>query len=84
MAQLGGFLGRLFGPLLKTGLPLMRNVVKPLSKSVLIPLGLTTEATTANLGMPKKVLVSGYPGMLAWRPLDLVKETTLAILMKKY
>ena len=84
MAQLGGFLGRLFGPLLKTGLPLMRNVVKPLSKSVLIPLGLTTEATTANVGMHKKVLVSGYPGMLAWRPLDLVKETTLAILMKKY
>ena len=36
-----GFLGRLFGPLLKTGLPLMKNVIKPLAKSVLIPLGLT-------------------------------------------
>ena len=32
----GGFLGRLFGPLLKTGLPLMKNVLKPLAKSVLI------------------------------------------------
>ena len=26
MIQLGGFLGRLLGPLLKTGLPLMKNV----------------------------------------------------------
>ena len=39
MIQSGGFLGRLFGPLLKTGLPLMNNVIKPLAKSVLIPLG---------------------------------------------
>ena len=39
--QSGGFLGRLLGPLLKTGLPLMKNVIKPLAKSVLIPLGLT-------------------------------------------
>ena len=34
-----GFLARLLGPLLKTGLPLISNVIKPLSKSVLIPLG---------------------------------------------
>ena len=32
MIQSGGFLGRLLGPLLKTGLPLMKNVMKPLSK----------------------------------------------------
>ena len=38
MIQLGGFLGRLLGPLLKTGLPLMKNVIKALAKSVLIPL----------------------------------------------
>ena len=39
MIQSGGFLGRL-GPLPKTGLPLMKNVIKPLAaKSVLIPLG---------------------------------------------
>ena len=37
--QTGGFLGRLLGPLLKTRLPLIVNVVKPLAKSVLIPLG---------------------------------------------
>ena len=44
MIQSGGFLGRLLGPLLKTGLPLMKNVIKPLAKSVLIPLKLTTAA----------------------------------------
>ena len=42
MIQLGGFLGRLLGPLLKTGLSLIKNVIKPLAKSVLIPLGFTT------------------------------------------
>ena len=30
MIQSGGFLGRLFGPLLKAGLPLISNVIKPL------------------------------------------------------
>ena len=34
--QYGGFLGRLLGPLLKTGLSLIKNVIKPLAKSVLI------------------------------------------------
>ena len=28
MIQLGGFLGRLLGPLLKTGLPLLKSVIK--------------------------------------------------------
>ena len=37
MIQSGGFLRRLLGPLLKTGLPLIKNVNKPLAKSVLIP-----------------------------------------------
>ena len=36
--QSGGFLGRLLGPLLKKGLPLIKNVIKRLTKSVLIPL----------------------------------------------
>ena len=45
--QSGGFLGRLLGPLLKTGLPLIKNVIKPLAKSVLIPLGLTAAAAAA-------------------------------------
>ena len=36
MMQSGGFLGRLLGPLLKTGLPLIKNVIKPLAKSVFL------------------------------------------------
>ena len=56
MIQSGGFLGRLLGPLLKTGLPLMKNVIKPLAKSVLIPLGLTVAASAADAGIHKKNL----------------------------
>ena len=56
MIQSGGFLGRLLGPLLKTGLPLMKNVIKPLAKSVLIPLGLTAAASEADAGIQKKNL----------------------------
>ena len=54
MIQSGGFLGRLLGPLLKTGLPLIKNVIKALAKSVLIPLGLTTAASAADAGIHKK------------------------------
>ena len=59
MIQSGGFLGRLLGPLLKTGLPLIRNVIKPLAKSVLIPLGLTAAASPEDAGIHKKILESG-------------------------
>ena len=52
--QSGRFLRRLPGPLLKTGLPLIKNVIKPLAKSVLIPLGLTAEASAADAGIHKK------------------------------
>ena len=60
MIQSGGFLGRLLCPLLKTGLPLMKNVVKPLAKSVLIPLGLTAAASAADVGKHKQILGSGH------------------------
>ena len=56
MIQSGGFLGRLSGPLLKTGLLLMKSVIQPLAKSVLIPLGLTAAASTADAGIHKKNL----------------------------
>ena len=59
MIQSGGFLGRLLGPLLKTGLPLISNVIKPLTKSVLIPLGLTAAASAADARIHKKILGSG-------------------------
>ena len=54
MIQSGEFLRRLLGPLLKTGLPLVKNIVKPLSKNVLIPLGLTAAASAADAGIHKK------------------------------
>ena len=54
MIQSGGFLNRLLGPLLKTGLPLIKDVIKPLAKSVLIPLGLTAAASAADAGIHKK------------------------------
>ena len=54
MAPLGGFLGRLLGPLLKTGLPLIKNVIKPSAKSVLILLGLTAAAPAADAGIHEK------------------------------
>ena len=56
MIQSGGFLGRLLGPLLKTGLPLIKKVIKPLAKSVLISLGLTAAASAADGGIKKKNL----------------------------
>ena len=57
--QSGGFLGRLLSPLLKTGVLLMKNVIKPLAKIVLIPLGLTAAASAADAGIHKKFLGSG-------------------------
>ena len=36
MVQWGRFLSSLLGPLLKIGLSLLRNVIKPLAKSVLV------------------------------------------------
>ena len=54
-----GFLDRLLGTLLKTGLPLMINAIKPLVKSILVLLGLTTAASAADAGMHKKILGSG-------------------------
>ena len=53
MIQTGGFLRRCLGPLLRTGLPLMKTVIKPLAKSVLA-------ASAADAGIHKKILGSGH------------------------
>ena len=60
MIQSGGFLGKLLGPLLKSGLPLIKSVINPLAKSVLILLGLTAAASAADAGIHKKILESGH------------------------
>ena len=69
IGQSGEFLGRLLGPLLKSGLPLMKNILKPFAKSVLMPLGLTTTVSATDVAIHKKVFRSG--------------TTTLIILKKK-
>ena len=51
MVQLGEFPSRLIGPLLKKGLLLMKNVIKPLAKSVLIPLELIAGTSAADAGI---------------------------------
>ena len=54
IGQSGEFLGRLLRPLLKTGLPLMKNVLKPLAKCALISLRLTPAASATDAATSKK------------------------------
>ena len=75
----GGFLGRLLGPLLKTRLPLIKNVIKPLAKSALIPLGLTTTSSTAEAGIHKNILGSRHNPPSSSASHNLPSSTTLII-----
>ena len=59
IGQSGWFLGRLLRPLLKTGLPFIGNVLKPLTKSVLILWGLAAAATATDAAIHKKMFGSG-------------------------
>ena len=68
------FLGRHLGPLMKVGLLLMKNVLKSLTKSLLIPLGVTAAISLADALTHEAILVLGRPDLLASRPLDLVQE----------
>ena len=54
IGQSVGFLGRL---LLKTDLPLTQNVLRPLAKRVLIPIGLTVAESATDAAIPKIFLV---------------------------
>ena len=58
-----GFLGRLSGLLLKTGLFLIANLLRPLAKSLLIPLGLTVAAAT-DAAIHKKMSGSGMATLI--------------------
>ena len=59
IGQSGEFLGKILGSLLKTGLPLIENVLKPLAKSILTPLGLTAVASATGAAIHKKMFGSG-------------------------
>ena len=58
------FLGRLLGPLLKPGLPLIGNVLKPLAKTILIPLELTTAAAAVDAAIHKKMFGSDKKSLI--------------------
>ena len=58
------FLGKLFGPLLKIGLPKIKNVIKALAKSVLIPSRLTAGAFPADAGNQKKKTLRSGPTLI--------------------
>ena len=44
IGQTGGFLGRPLGQMLKTGLPLIGNILKPLAKGVLITIRINSSS----------------------------------------
>ena len=48
MVQLGGFLGKLLGWLIKVCLPLMKNIITSLAKSNLMPLRLMAAGSPTN------------------------------------
>ena len=64
IGQSEGFLGRLLGPLIKNGLPLIRNILKLLAKNVLIPLQLIAAASAADATIQKKMFGSGVTALI--------------------
>ena len=55
IGQTGGFLDRPLGLLLKTGMPLLKNVLKPQAKSFLILLGLTAAVSATDAAIHPKI-----------------------------
>ena len=54
--QEGGLLSIFLGPLINVGLPSIKNLLRPLTESVLLPLGLTTVAGSAtDVAIQKKI-----------------------------
>ena len=66
IGQQGEFLDRLLVLLLKTGLLLMKNVLKRLVKSVLIPLGFTAAAWLTDSAIQKKAFKIGMTTLIIW------------------
>ena len=62
--QSGRYLSTLLGKWLKTGLPLIGNVLRPVAKSFLIPLKLAA-ASAADAAAHKKMFGSVHPSDLA-------------------
>ena len=64
IGQSEGFLGGHLGPLLKTGLPLIKGVLKPLAKGVLITLGSTASASATDAAIQKRIIRSGVTTLI--------------------
>ena len=78
----GGFLGKLLGQLMKISLLLMKNVLKPLEKNMLIPLRLTAIGSGADVAIHQEVLGSGTTTLIISKEkstdiLEIVKVKTL-------
>ena len=58
ISQERGF-GDFLRPLMTTALPLMKSVPIPLTKSILVPSGLTALASATNAAIQKKMFGSG-------------------------
>ena len=63
ISQKGGLLNNYLRPLMKVGLKLKKNVLTPVAKSVLIPLGLTTASAT-DAASQKKICGSGMTTLI--------------------
>ena len=61
--QSRGSLGKLLGPLMRVGLPLMKNGFTPIARTVLIQLGLTAAAAT-DAAIQKKIHGSGMTTLI--------------------
>ena len=64
MIQLGKYPERLIASFLKNCFSLMKNVLKPLGKSALIPLGLATAALATDVAILKKIFRSGMTALI--------------------
>ena len=60
----GGSLSNGLGPLMKVGLPLMKNILGPLAKSVLKPLGLMAAASATDAATQRKIYGSGMTTLI--------------------
>ena len=75
-----GFSGGILGPSLKTGLPLIGSLLKPLANRVLLQFGLTAAATSTDAAVLKKLFGSGRHPSDFWSS---SRTNTLIILTKE-
>ena len=64
IGQSGGFPGRRLGPLLTTGLLLIRKVLKPLAKGVLLLVELRAASSSTDAAIYKKMFGSGFTTLI--------------------